>query len=276
MRYMTSPRALFSAETGTASAEPQAAPQPATETEKKFGVSDLEKKYFAPDNIATDGAAYLENVASLGLDIRTNFNPDDGVPQDMGLYVIPLQRRADPKKDGEKAEGNITIGVAVCAVPSIGQLQADNRGDAFILGAVLRQYETKIIASIRPRSDGKMPPEGAMPKTLDDFVENRREVTTYGAFSDLAKVYVPELKKKMAFITPVVLRQCFQSKAYAQSFPAVSDEFWIKLLDVFIAKGNAKKLDVSVLVNWKETRDEAVIDAAADVNLDELLNMDIG
>lgn len=253
-----------------------AAPTPVTPP--AFTIESLEKVYYAPEEIADKAVPYIDKVVNLAndkkLDVRTNFDPNVGVPPGFGIYVVPLQRRADPKKDlgadGKPLEGNITIGVAITAVPSLSVLNSDQRGAPFIQSAVNRMFESKIVASIRPRSDGKLPPEAAMPKTLEDFIENRRETQTYGAFTEVAKLYLPELRKQMAFLTPVVLRQCMQSKSYAASFPAVKDEFWVKLLDSMIAKSNAKGWDASVMVNWKNTRDEAQIDAAADVDLDAI------
>jgi hypothetical protein len=56
-----------------------------------------------------------------------------------------------------------------------------------------------------------------------------------------------------------------QSSAFASSqFEKISQENWVTLLDAMVALANKKGLDPAVLVNWKETRDETVVDMDED------------
>lgn len=251
----------------------ETAPQTTTEnpdTEKKFTVDDLARTYFAPDDVATKGAEYLAQVLSLeNLPHRLNFDPEQTFPEGMGLYILPLTKRSEVKGEGRKV-----LGVAISAVPSLELLAGlGDRGRDFLESAITSAYATKIASSLKPDEKGNLPDGANLPKSVEDFIESRREISTYGYFSEFAKKYVPELKKKIPFLTAVILRQIFQSKAYAADFKSVKDEFWTKLLDLAISKGNAEHKDVSQLVNWKDTREQNVIDVTQDIDLDELAEL---
>jgi len=116
-----------------------------------------------------------------------------------------------------------------------------------------------------------MPTPDSLPRSFEDFVTNRREVTSYGAYSELAPNYVKVLKKLgLNWINVVVLRQALQSKDYASQFN-VKDDTFSGILGMMIADAKSQNKDATIMENWLATRDEAKItEEAPEVDMGEL------
>lgn len=222
-------------------------------------LDDVQKRYFAPEEIEEGGQYFLaaQEVAKKhgqgafvsNFDFNEPMGSEKGFPEGYGLAIIPISVRTDANK-------NETVSVVAAAVPTSQQIATAEGGQAFIDELIISALMTKVANSARPRSGQTGMP--ILPRSLADFMEGGRRESTKG-FMEVAPAFVKKLKAKgMKNITVAMLRECVQSKAIAeQYFPKVTQEAWTKLANAIVAMGEAKKLDMSVVKHWIDTRDEA-------------------
>lgn len=247
----------------------------ATDTPKPFTLADIEKKYFEPDdegNFSADDLATIikvEEVAKAAKSFRTNFEVEDGVPEGYGLLILPISKRG--------AEGNETIGAAIVAVPTLATVagyavDGNEVGQDFIQDAVIASFSVKVANAVRPRADGTV--AGSIPRTLADFLESRKRGEGFKTYTAIAPDMVKALKEKgLKNITTSMLRQCLSSKQAAESFyRTVSQDKWVKILDAMIGLAAKRTLDPAILIDWKNTRDEAELEAV-DLNFDDIADL---
>jgi hypothetical protein len=255
---------------------------------KPLTLADIDREYFEPTPERLQAAA-LRIAAISGiigadgkpLEAKTNHDfANDPLPAGWGIFIQPIAQRTADK-------GNVPVGVAICKVPSLEEVSNSAKGMEFIQQAILTQFGVKIGNSVRPREGNA--PQTAIPETLADFIEPRNNEGSFKTYSLLAPGFVKYLKDKgFKYISAPQLRNILQSAAFAESqYPKIKQPFWVQVLDAFIAasatyrapvekKGQPENpitpLDPAVLINWKETRDEA----EAAPNLDNVSLDDIG
>lgn len=217
-------------------------------------LDDIEKRYFSPDEVAGPGGEYFAASAELttlitNFDMSAEMGSEAGFPDGYGLAVIPISQRTEAGK-------NETVAVVAAAVPTLDMILSAEGGRDFVDDLVNSALMTKIANAARPRPGQTGVP--ILPRTLADFMEGGRRESIKG-FTEIAPLFVKRLKAKgMKNINPAMLRECIQSTAIAkQYFPNVSQENWIRLANGVVQLGEAKKLDMSVVKHWIETRDEA-------------------
>ncbi len=222
---------------------------------------EVEKCYFGPDELATAGE-YLNQVAANYDKISRNFDPEKDFPAGYGLSIVPISKRTN--------EGNVTIGVAVAAIPDPTTVAEHEKGGDFIRQAVLDSFMAKVANSVRPRADGST--AGTMPFSVEDFIERRGGGASLKAYTEIAPTFVKALRQKgLKFITASMLRQVLQSKAFAEAqFEKIAQNVWEKILDSMVQHASKKGLDPAVLVNWRETRDQVEVPEMDELDLEDL------
>lgn len=229
-----------------------------------FTMESVEKRYFAPDQLQ-EAQDYLGKVTGVCPDgtIKRNFDPEETFPDGYGLAVVPISKRVE-------GQGNVPIGVAVAAIPDPASVAQHDKGGEFIRSAITDVFMSKVANACRPRPDGTT--ATTIPFSIEDFIESRRGRESLKAFTEVASAFVKALRKKgIKFMTPGLLRQTLQSKAFAVTqFEKINQDAWQKVLDAMIVKAKAAGLDPAILVNWKETRDSVEVIEIEDLDLDDL------
>ncbi len=237
-----------------------------TGSDDKFTMENVEKRYFAPDQLE-DAQTYLGKVTNVCPDgaIKRNFDPEEVFPDGYGLAVVPISKRSL-----EKGGGNISIGIVVAAIPDPASVANHEKGGEFIRSAITDVFMAKVANSCRPRPDGTT--ATTIPFTIEDFIESRRGRESLKAFTEVASAFVKALRKKgIIYMTPGLLRQTLQSKAFAATqFEKINQDAWQKVLDAMIVKAKAAGHDPAILVNWKDTRDSVEVVEIEDLDLDDL------
>lgn len=251
------PAAMVSGETATAAED------------AKFTLGDVTRRYFSPDQLPKEASDYLKKVievAAIG-EIKRNFDPEKPFPEGYGLAFIPLSKR------DASGKGNITIGIAVAAIPDPELVGAHEKGGEFIRDAITDVFMAKIANACRPRADGTTAP--TIPYEIMDFLESRRGRETLKAFSEIAPIFVKALRKKgIRFMTAQLLRQTLQSKQFAESqFEKIPQEAWQKVLDGMIVKAKSEGHDPAVLVDWKQTRDATEVPDIGELTAEDFDNL---
>ncbi len=241
-----------------------------TETDA-FKLGDVVKRYFSPDQLQDEAQAAVSKIVAIAKtgEIKRNFNPEEPFPEGYGLAVIPLSKRntTDP------GSGNITIGVAIAAIPDPEMVGAHDKGGDFIRAIITDTFISKVANACRPRADGTTAP--TIPFEIMDFLESRRGRESLKAFSEIAPRFVKALRKKgISYMTAQLLRQTLQSKQFAETqFEKIPQEAWQKVLDGMVVKAREAGLDPAVLVNWQETRDATEVADIGEIDLEEFDNL---
>lgn len=219
----------------------------------------VEKSYITPDRVQIDGQAAItaanEACKAAGVSPVMNFDASKPFPAGCGLLILPVNKR----------EGQGTKVVTICfgAVPDAATIAQSEGGEDFIRTAVMDKVFAKLANAVRPRGDsGEIGTN--LPQTVADFITRQERGTSLTTFRELASSYVSALKSKgVKFMTPQILRQVLSCTAFAQQqFAKVPQAVWVKVLDSMIAAASKKKLDPSILLEWKSTRDSAEFEVA--------------
>ncbi len=234
-----------------------------------FTLGDVTKRYFSPDQL-TEAQAVLSQIVEVAEEgeIKRNFKPEEPFPEGYGLAVIPLSRRGNVP-----GAGNITIGVAIAAIPDPEMVGSHDKGAEFIRAVITDTFISKVANACRPRADGTTAP--TIPFDIMDFLESRRGRESLKAFSEIAPRFVKALRQKgIRYMTAQLLRQTLQSKQFAETqFEKIPQEAWQKVLDGMIVKAREAQLDPAVLVNWKDTRDATEVADIGEIDLEEFDNL---
>jgi len=229
-------------------------------------MQDIEKKYFAPEQLEA-GSNYINEVMAIceleNAEPVFNFDTDGEFPEGYGLSIIPLTRRVPER-------GNITYGVAIAAVPTVALLASIEAGSNYIEKIVTDSLLKQIAAGAKPKDEGA---QIAIPFKLEEFTTTSRS-SGLAAFNLVASDYVKALKTKgLKFMSKPLLRQVLASTQFAeQQFPRVSQDSWIFVLDSMSKHVQAKGMEIGVLTHWINTRDEVEIDVT-DIDLTDLDSM---
>ncbi len=235
-----------------------------------FKLGDVVKRYFSPDQLQDEAQAAVSKIVAIAKtgEIKRNFNPEEPFPDGYGLAVIPLSKRGDTP-----GGGNITIGVAIAAIPDPELVGSHDKGGDFIRAIITDTFISKVANACRPRADGTTAP--TIPFEIMDFLESRRGRESLKAFSEIAPRFVKALRKKgISYMTAQLLRQTLQSRQFAESqFEKIPQEAWQKVLDGMIVKAREAGLDPAVLINWQETRDATEVADIGEIDLEEFDNL---
>ena len=249
-----------------ADAQPEAATETATVTDiAEHKADDIKKVYFSSLQLA-DAQVAIGNAttiaAALNLDTVMNFDSEKEFPAGYGIALIPIAKRV--------ANENVTLGVAIAAVPDLATVQAVEGGNAFVTDSVIGSMIAKLANAVRPRGDGGET-AASIPFSVEDFITSNRPEGVLLAYRQFANAYVKVLKKKgLKFITESILRQTLQSAACAeQQFPSVSQDKWVSIIDSMVARATAEGIAVGMLADWKESRASAEL-KDTDIDLSDL------
>lgn len=231
----------------------------------EHNADDIKKAYFASDKLADAQTAINsanEIAEALDLEVVYNFDVEKEFPEGYGIALIPIAKRVN--------NANVTLGVAIAAVPDVATVAAHDNGQAFITDAVIGNMIAKLANAVRPRgNDGDT--AASIPFSVEDFITSNRAEGVLVAYRKFASAYVKVLKKKgLKFITETILRQVLQSAAFAeQQFPKVPQEKWVQILDSMMARATAEGVAVGMLADWKASRDSAEL-KDDDIDLSDL------
>jgi hypothetical protein len=233
----------------------------------EFTAENIEKRHFVMPSDAADAQDYIGKVVKVlpGKDIKYNFDQSKPFPDGYDILVLPVSKRSSEGK------GNEIVGACIAAVPSVESIMAHEKGEAFIRSAIITAFSIKLGNAVRPK-DGEEIDSNSIPQTVEDFIENRRSSGGLEAYNTVAKDMVAALRKQgLKLITVPLLRQVLQSKQFAENtYPAIKQEQWVKVLDILIALAGKAKLDPAVMQNWKDTRDQATVKEIEELDLGQL------
>jgi hypothetical protein len=231
----------------------------------EFNADDIKKVYFNSTQMAeaqTAINAAVEIATGLGLEQVMNFDGEKEFPEGYGIALIPIAKRIN--------NVNVTLGVAISAVPDLATVQAHEGGNAFIMDSVVGSMIAKLANAVRPRGDAGET-AASIPYSVEDFITSNRPEGVLLGFRTFAGAYVKVLKKKgLKFITESILRQALQSAAFAeQQFPSIPQDKWIAIIDSMMARAVAAGVAVGMLEDWKASRDSAEL-KDTDIDLSDL------
>lgn len=226
-------------------------------------MQDIERRYFAPDHLQ-DANEYINEAIAIceneGVQPIMNFDADADFPDGYGLAVIPITKRV-------AEQGNVTIGISVDAVPSFDLVMDDEQGAEYVRKLVQADFLRQIATASKPREDGQLT---SIPFKLLDFVTSTRK-GGLEAFNAVASIFVTVLKKKkLKFMTKVLLRQILSSASFAeQQYPNIDQQSWVTVLNAMIAQNKKNGIEAGVLQHWIDTRDEVEV-TEQDIDLSDL------
>lgn len=232
-------------------AEPEAGANTEANAPEAFGLDDIDRRYFGPDQLEVEAQDYVNLVTSIpDVSIKSNFEGD--IPEGYGLAIMPISKRGD--------EGTEVIGVVMAAVPDPETIAAHEKGADFLRDVLLGNMMAKVANSVRPRANGTT--AGSIPFTVESFIEGGRRSGSLKTYTSIASKFVKALKGMgLKFITSGILKQTLQSASFAESqFSSVEQENWEKVLNNMIAFAKSEGLDPAILSHWLETRNEAEAD----------------
>jgi hypothetical protein len=236
------------------------------ETETVFDMQSIDRKYFPPNDMENAGLEINRIVEGAGEDnVVFNFDPNDAetISDGFGLCIVPNTRR-------EAGKGTVTYGVTVAAIPDPTTVLAHEKGEEFLRSLCIDSLVAKIANSARVRPDGS---SGTLPTTITDFMERRSSkgegLKTY---TELSSHFVKALRKKgLKLINAQLLRSCLQSATFAEEqFEKITQEQWVQVLDLMIAKAGDDNLDPAILNDWKDKRDQFEIETVDEVDFNDL------
>ena len=242
-----------------------------TDAETKTKVDDIKKEYYPSGKLA-DAQLAIEKVNKIAdeheLGMVFNFDTDAEFPNGYGIAIVPVTKNTGGK--------NVTVSVAVAAIPDLETIQAEEGGQQFINKSVISSMIAKLANAVRPRGEtGET--AASIPFSVADFITSNRPEGVLLAYRKLATAYVKVLKKKgLTYITESILRQILQSAAFAeQQFPTIDQSKWEQILDSMVARAEADDLAPGMLNEWRKSRDSAeLVDSdidLSDIDFDDLI-----
>ncbi len=238
---------------------------------KPTKVDDVKKIYFPSGKLA-EAQTEIEKVNLIAdehdLGMTFNFDTEAEFPAGYGIAIVPVTKNIDKK--------NVTVSVAIAAIPDLETVSNEEGGQQFINKAVISSMIAKLANAVRPRGEAGET-AASIPFSVADFITSNRPEGVLLAYRKLASAYVKVLKNKgLLYITESILRQILQSAAFAeQQFPTIDQSKWEQILTSMIARAEADDLAPGLLVEWKQSRDSAeLVDAnidLSDIDFDDLL-----
>lgn len=230
-----------------------------TDTDDEFNLEAVTRKFFDPAKLEGDAMEYVARIQGLPKSekwIKYNFDPAGEFPANCGLAVLPLSERQDVLVDGKPKGKNVTIGVAIAAVPTLEAVSENTAGEHFMRRLLADHCFAKLANAFRPKKDGQ---SGTAPRTLEDFMSSMRGGEGLKTYTTLAPDFVKALRDLgMKWCNQSILRSVLQSAPFAASkFGRIEQTVWVAILDRMIKAANEKGLDPKVLEDWKENRDQA-------------------
>lgn len=230
-------------------------------------MQNLQKQYFPSSQLETAGAAIqkaIDTVNAAGGQYVFNFDTEQAIPSGYGIAIIPVN------KTDKATSTRVTVGVGICAIPELAEVNKTPEGQTFIVDAVANTFIAKCANAIRPRSDGAT--ATSIPFTVVDFITSNRPEGVLVAFNELAPAYVKELKRiGLSLMTKEILRSVLQSKAFAeQQFPKIPQTTWETVINSMIKHATDSGKAPGMLEEWKATRNEAGLPMAEDLDLSAL------
>lgn len=240
--------------------------QTANETAEVASMETIEARTFAQSNLEA-GMNYANECIAIaeanGAVPVFAFDTDKEFPAGYGLAVVPITKIVNNERSN--------INVCIAAIPEFTTVAQAAGGQAWIEEIVQNALVTKVRNAVRPRADGAT--ALTIPFSVEDFITRAKAESTMTGFNALASGVCKTLKDKVKglVINKELLRNALSSKAFAEEFYSkLPQEVWVKVLDSMIAAASGKQLAVSAMQEWRETRDNAGLPEAQEVDVDGL------
>lgn len=239
------------------------------------------------------GADNMAKCSLMAQAIAVQVNPETGKqfkvivfdkewPSDAGAAILPLARNEERVIDGEKATKRILHAVMVWPYFGIESVQSHKDGAGYLRELVQEDQASRILNPTRRQPWEKMSDTdwanvlASCPATVSGHIEGMAaDRGTVKAYMEAAKDLLPHLKKMHAVFAQMqapFLRQLLSSAALAKSFAAGLEAkgFFVGLIDKLEAITKAKGMPTDIYTQWRETRDEAVIESVDDLDIASL------
>ena len=236
------------------------------EQTESFGVQDISRKSFAPEDLQ-NAQAYIGKAVGAakagGISPVFNFDVNEELPAGYGLSVIPLTERI-------AGQGNVTKGLCIAAVPSVSAILQAESGNAWVVKQITDILVRSIKSAASPSADGAIT---SIPFKIDDFTTSTRS-SALAAFNAVASLYVKALKDKgLKFMSKGLLRQVLSSAAFAeQQFPRIGQDNWQVVISSMVAHTSKEGIDSGILKHWAATRDSIEV-STVDIDLSDIDGM---
>lgn len=236
------------------------------EAKKEKTLQDIELQVFGPESLDKAQTAIEEVLAiceKANIEPMFNFDPEESLPEEYGLSVIPLSQRVP-------GQGNVTQGICVAAIPTLENLVNTDTGVSFINKLVQSTLIRNVKVAAMPKDEDSMI---ELPFSIMDFTTTSRS-SALAAFNLLASAFVKALKDKgLKFMNKPILRQTLSTAEFAeQQFPNVAQESWQAVLNSMIDHAKAESVDPGILNHWLKTRDTIKIDTS-EIDLSDINNL---
>lgn len=220
-----------------------------------------ERRYFGPSRFNEAKDAFKEVEALDKLQITTNFQNFDSIPQDHGVLFQPVLER---KKGG----GPLQLASYIVAhVPDLSVVSKSDAGTQYLVDALAELYGRRLKQDVAQAQSSHMKPK--LPETLEEFISSEQRDNL---FQNLMQKWVRKLKASggsLSLLTQSIMKNCLMSSQFAKGYaPKVPQAEWDKVLDKMTEEAGQEGIDTAILKDWKANRADHTIDEAETLNLD--------
>ena len=221
-----------------------------------------ERRYFGPSRFQEALAQLAEVQKTQGVEVTTNFDKPEDVPQNHGILFQPVLERA------AKRGGPLQLtGMIVAHVPDLSIVQKTDAGTEYLIDALSELYGRRLKQDVAQAqaSHAKV----KLPQNIEEFVARE---TRDNLFQNLMQNTVRKLKKNggsLALLTQAILKNALQSASFAKGmFPKITQADWAKVLDGMIAEADKQGLETSVLTDWRDTRNDKTLEDVESISFE--------
>lgn len=246
-------------------------------------MSEISKGFYRMHNEDAQGLAkeavnrVMEICKSNNVQPNFSFNPNEAVPADKGIAVMPINIT------DKAAKKRRTIGVNIVLIPTAEAVLNDEQGRQFAMKKIQDSFLTYFSNQARPKimDDGRIvPSNNTLPVELVDYITAGRREGGLKYFNDHADKYLDALYEKgfNKTFNKRMFRDCLQSASYAeQLLPTIPQTAWEGILKIMIQEADANpEYDAGLVRDWLETRNESAIslvDENSEIDLDAIATM---
>jgi hypothetical protein len=276
-----------------ATTAPEATTAAAAESKAKTVADDMDnRRIFAT---ADDAAQYLGQcaerfadfgtmtLAAPGIDAEGNFDPEV-YTDSMDVMVTLLRNKSKIKAIvvAPTPKPHVLLGLSADDYAAL-----DNAtGKAWIEKILHKEMNHVAVRALRDAEDVSVVID-QMPTTIEGYLEpGRGDSGIMEAFNELYKQINTALAAKVpawakARLIKSELKKAFESKAYAENFYPVLEDFkgtslFVAGLNLGLAAAKRKGLDGAIFQRWLDTRNQKPFTAGATDDEDEEFSLDIG
>lgn len=213
-------------------------------------------------------------LAAPGIDMATGEFDPEIYSESMDVMVTLLRNKSKIKA------------VVVAPVPKIDVLLDSESGKAWVAKILHKEMNHVAVRALREAEDVSTVID-QMPTTIDGYLEpGRGDSGIMETFNELYKPINSALAAKVpawakARLIKSELKKAFESKAYAETFYPVLEDFrgqslFVAALELGKASATRKGFDPAIFQRWLDTRDSKAYNAGEPDSDDEEFSLDIG